>query len=198
MIWRALVVSLALASVACTSKDTPAPAADTPASALADPAAPATPPKAPAAKSAYPGTEAGAKLLLEAFLKPGADHAALSAALAPTKADYASTFTGDAAAKAEAGYAPAWSAGAITLKPKDGQTTLLLSKATGAELASGAEPAKAFPGGYAKIGTQLQPTLTFYRFKFVKPGETLGMAFDGLTFVNGRWVIFPKPWRVLR
>ena len=29
----------------------------------------------------------------------------------------------------------------------------------------------------------------------VKPGETLGMAFDGLAFVNGHWRIFPKPWR---
>ena len=36
------------------------------------------------------------------------------------------------------------------------------------------------------------------RFKFVKQGETTGMAFDGLIYVNDRWVIMPKPWRVLK
>jgi hypothetical protein len=25
----------------------------------------------------------------------------------------------------------------------------------------------------------------------------LGMAFDGLVHVNGRWVLMPKPWRAL-
>ena len=37
--------------------------------------------------------------------------------------------------------------------------------------------------------------MTLFRFKFVKAGETIGMAFDGLAFVNGHWRIFPKPWR---
>ena len=44
---------------------------------------------------------------------------------------------------------------------------------------------------------QLQSGVTLYRFKFVKPGEGLGMAFDGLVHVNGHWVIIPKPWRAL-
>lgn len=25
----------------------------------------------------------------------------------------------------------------------------------------------------------------------------LGMAYDGLIYVNGHWAWFPKPWRVL-
>ena len=29
-----------------------------------------------------------------------------------------------------------------------------------------------------------------------EPGEELGMAFDGLTYVNGNWRIFPKPYRL--
>jgi hypothetical protein len=37
-----------------------------------------------------------------------------------------------------------------------------------------------------------------YRWKFTKPGETLGMAFDGLYQINGRWVLMPKPWRITR
>ena len=31
----------------------------------------------------------------------------------------------------------------------------------------------------------------------VLPGESLGMAFDGLVHVNGHWAWFPKPWRAL-
>lgn len=43
----------------------------------------------------------------------------------------------------------------------------------------------------------LNKGLVFYRFKFVEPGKELGISFDGLVFVNGRFVIFPKPWRML-
>jgi len=32
----------------------------------------------------------------------------------------------------------------------------------------------------------------------VKQGETIGLAFDGLVYVNGHWVIMPKPWRALK
>lgn len=32
----------------------------------------------------------------------------------------------------------------------------------------------------------------------LEPGQTLGMAFDGLVHVNGHWRLFPKPWKALR
>ena len=56
--------------------------------------------KAPGAKSTHAGNQAGARELLSAFLKPGADLKALSAELKPGTADYAAVFTGDFAAKA--------------------------------------------------------------------------------------------------
>jgi len=28
-------------------------------------------------------------------------------------------------------------------------------------------------------------------------GKTTGLAFDGLIYVNNRWVLMPKPWRAL-
>ena len=143
-------------------------------------------------------SEAGAKALLSEFLAPGADHAKLSAALAPTAGNYAAAFVGDAATKAEAGYKQAWEDGRMVLKPNAGQTELLLWKATTEELNAGTGDAKQFPGGYQEIAKHLKPGVTWYRFKFVEPGETLGMAFDGLACINGRWTIFPKPWRVLR
>jgi hypothetical protein len=49
-----------------------------------------------------------------------------------------------------------------------------------------------------RVAEHLKPGLTLYRFKFVKPGETVGMAYDGLVHVNGHWVMLPKPWAAAR
>jgi len=144
------------------------------------------------------GTEKGARALLEAFLKPGADHAALSKGLRPTSADFKSIFEGDAAASAEKTYAEPWDKGQMVVKPNPGQTELLLFSATTDELKAGAPKAKEFPGGYAKVAGLFKKGLTLYRFKFVEKGKDIGMAYDGLTFVNGHWVIVPKPWKAVK
>jgi len=54
-----------------------------------------------------------------------------------------------------------------------------------------------FPGGYEQVRGQFVGDFPIVRFKFIEPGETSGMAFDGLIFVNDRWVFMPKPWRGL-
>jgi len=144
------------------------------------------------------GTEDGAKKLLAQFVAPDADHAALSKSLRPTTADFKSLFDGESAPKAEAAYAKEWDSGKMVIKPNDPkQSDIKLFGATGSELTAGAGNAKEFPGGYKKIAKHLAPTVTFYAFKFVAPGKDKGMAFDGLAYVNGHWVIAPKPWRVL-
>lgn len=144
----------------------------------------------------YPGTDAGAKALLQEFVKPGADHAALSKTLRPAKADYDAVFTSELAAKADSVYGPAWDAGQLVVAPKEGQTQVLVFSATSDELKSGSGGAAKFPGGWKEVGSELKPGVKFYAFKFVEPGKELGMAFDGLAYVNGNWRIFPKPWRV--
>lgn len=145
----------------------------------------------------YPGTEEGAKAMLAEFVKPGADHAALSKTLRPTKADYDAVFTPELAAKADAVYGPAWDGGQLVVAPKAGQTEVLVFSATSDELQSGSGGAAQFPGGWQQVGAQLKPGVKFYAFKFVEPGKDLGMAYDGLAHVNGNWRIFPKPWRVM-
>ncbi len=154
--------------------------------------------KAPAVKLDFPGTADGAKALLAKFVAEGADTAALTAALRPTAADYAAVFVGEAAKQAESAYGPAWEAGQLVVRPKPGQSEVLLFEATTDQIKAGDEAAKDFPGGYAQVTDKLQPGVTVYRFKFVEPGKDIGMAFDGLVHVNGRWTIFPKPWRALR
>lgn len=150
---------------------------------------------APAATVKDGGTMEGATALLKKFLVPGADIATMSKALRPTTADYAKVFTADFAKKLEEMQKPLWEASPAAIAPKEGQTELKLSKATTDDFKNATDAAKEFPGGYSKMGDKLLPGVTLFRFKFVKPGETLGMAFDGLTFVNGQWRIFPKPWR---
>lgn len=146
--------------------------------------------------STHPATEEGAKALLAEFVEPGADHAALSQQLRPTKADYDAVFEPDLAAKAESVYGPAWEGGQLVIAPKPGQTEVKVYSATSDELKSWTGNAEEFPGGYKDVAAQLKPGVKIYGFRFVEPGESLGMAYDGLVNVNGHWRIFPKPWRV--
>ena len=150
-----------------------------------------------AGAAGQPGTEAGARALLQEFLKPGADRPTLTKQLKPTHADYAAVFSGDDADKAEKAYSALWDSRDAVFEPKEGQTELKLFSASSEDLKAGTGNAREFPGGWAKVGGSLKPGLTFYRWKFVKPGEDLGMAFDGLVHVNGHWAVFPKPWRAL-
>mgnify|MGYP007134684063 CR=1 FL=1 len=103
------------------------------------------------------------------------------------------------AKKAETVYASLWEmVKTRPVGPKEGQTELLLWSATTDELKKGTGNASKFPGGYQKAVNHLKPGLMVCRWKFVAPGKTLGMAFDGLYNINGRWVLMPKPWRVTR
>lgn len=147
--------------------------------------------------SVFPGTEAGATNLLKEFLKPGADHAALSKQLRPTAADYAAVFEPDLSAKLAAIYDPAWDSGQLVVAPKAGQSDVKVFSTTSDEMKSWTRTAAEFPGGWKRAAPKLKPGLKIYRFKFVEPLKDLGMAFDGLIYVNGNWRIFPKPWRAM-
>lgn len=148
-----------------------------------------------AALSKYPGTDDGAKQLLT-DIRTG-DAAAMTKGLRPTSADYKAVFADDVAAKAESGYEKLWSDPKTVIGAKPENTELLLVKATTEDLQKGTGEASEFPGGYKRIAEKLKPGLTLYRWKYTKPGEKLGMAYDGLVYVNGHWAWFPKPWRAI-
>ncbi len=149
------------------------------------------------AQTAVPATPEGAHRLLSEFLKPGADHAALTARLRPAPGDYKIVYKDPLADKIAEAHAGLWASGAA-IAPNDGQTELLMVFATTDQLIAGDEVMNAFPGGYQQVRQYLNPGVPIVRFKFVKPGERLGMAFDGLVYVNDRWVLMPKPWRVMK
>lgn len=197
------VLGTALALAACSKSqgnDASQSATTEKAAAEKAPAAAAeAPPSAvkPSAAAEAPSLDEAKKLLGE-LLKPGTDNVTFTQKLKPTDADYKAVFTDPAdAEKAKQHYAPMWE-GKGGIGPKEGQTELKVWKATGAELAAGTGDADSFPGGYKKVANKLNPKLTYFRFKFVKPGEDLGMAFDGLVHVNGHWAFLPKPWKAVQ
>jgi hypothetical protein len=145
----------------------------------------------------FPGNMEGARQLLLQFLQPGMDKEALTKKLQPRLEDFQAVFKTEVAAKVEEGYRQPWEEGKIIIHGQPGETDLLLWSATTEELQKQSGEAAAFPLGYTKASAYFKEGLRFYHFKFVRPGEKLGFAWDGLIYVNGRWVIFPQPWRVI-
>ena len=38
----------------------------------------------------------------------------------------------------------------------------------------------------------------FYNVRFLKEGDTWGIATNIWCYINDRWVFFPKPWKIIR
>jgi hypothetical protein len=69
------------------------------------------------------------------------------------------------------------------LTAKDGQT------------AEQVIPTGELPGGYQQQAAHFSDKILVYGFQYVAPGESAGMAYDGLMLVEGKWVMIPKMWR---
>lgn len=139
-------------------------------------------PQAPEIQSdAFPTAFSAVQTELRKFVAPGADLKTLTLALRPTSSDYAAVFGADAA-KAEAHYAKLWPD--LVIAPKTGETDVIVFSETTDELMKKYENAHLVRG------------LMVYRWKFVEPGKTLGMTYDGLVFVNGHFAFFPEPWKM--
>lgn len=133
-----------------------------------------------------------------AMLKPLATARTVEviAALRPEPEDYDRVFIGDAGAKARDGYLQLWSSPPSNLG-KRGQTDVHAVATTADAFLSENPFSLQFPGGYRKVGKLLEPSFVWLAFKFVEPGKTSGMAYDGLVWLDNRFAWFPKPWRVL-
>ena len=151
-------------------------------------------PAAPAA--AAPGSEAEAREVLNAFLDPAADHRALTQAILPTEAEVRAVYADPLASAMWKTYQEQMGPG-VSFAPKQGQTAVLVVYATTRDLFDRKPVLEEFPGGYKDVLQYFKADVPIVRFKFVEPGETLGLAFDGLIYVNDRWVIMPKPWQSL-
>lgn len=142
------------------------------------------------------GSEDNAREMLMGFFAEGADLLALTAALKPSEADIRAVYGEPLASKLVAGYDGLFSPG-TKFGPKPEHDTLVTVRATTGGLKSGDAVLSDFPGGYSDVLSYMIGDFPIVRFKFVTSGETLGLAFDGLVFVNNHWVLMPKPWRYL-
>jgi hypothetical protein len=111
--------------------------------------------------------------------------------------DYGAVFNDESLRDAKRHYEGFWAKPSWVVGPAPGQTEFRVEMATSEQLAAGTGAAPRFPGGYRAIAPHLKPGLTVYEIIFVAPGQTYGVILDGLVYVNGKWRIFPAPWRVL-
>jgi hypothetical protein len=116
--------------------------------------------------------------------------ASLAAALAPRPGDFARAFTPQAAAAAERAYAGAPMARVAAI---EGAGELQIALAPAGMLADDNALSHQFPSGYRAIAHLLAPQRIWARWKYPRAG----MAYDGLVWLDERWVWFAKPYRVL-
>lgn len=121
---------------------------------------------------------------------------ALILELAPRPEDYARVFLPEVAATARAAYEELWRE--PDLWPiEHGHSVLRVSVASVEDLRHGTGRACDFPGGYDDITDALQPDHLWVSWELLEDGQDIGLAFDGLVQIDGRWAWFPKPWRIL-
>ena len=113
----------------------------------------------------------------------------------PNPEDYATVFTPAVAEGVKLVYDAMWEE-PPELFARPGQSIVRVQAAWSHEVGN-AESASDFPGGYSQIVQHLRPHVPWVCFTFTEPGEVIGMAYDGLVYLDGRWVWFPKPWRAI-
>ncbi|MBN2570962.1 MAG: hypothetical protein JXA68_02430 [Ignavibacteriales bacterium] len=147
----------------------------------------------------FEGNGNGAKKFLAQFLETDADYRNLTEELMPNEEDYNLYFKKEFSNIAFQRYSTMWENEDLAIRPDTNQVEIIIDSTTTEELLQWTGTAALeFPGGYQEIAEKLHDSLKIYKFKFVQPGSKIGVSFDGLVFLNDRWMIFPKPWRVLR
>jgi hypothetical protein len=114
----------------------------------------------------------------------------------PEPEDYARVFVPDAAERARAAYQVVWLT-APRPQPNQGQSEVLVFGAPAGLLTDDNELSRRFPNGYRSIAHLLDRHQIWLAWKYVVPGASSGMSYDGLVWLDGRFAWFPKPWRVL-
>lgn len=122
---------------------------------------------------------------------------ALAAALQPRADDYAKVFSAEVAGPARAAFEAGFAQAGRPRPADPGQTQLVCHLAPAGMLAGDNELSRHFPGGYRHIARYLHPQRVWVRWKFCRPHESAGMAYDGLVWVDDHWAWLPKPYRVL-
>ena len=116
--------------------------------------------------------------------------------LRPRSEDYSQVFVPEVVEKAQKGYEKLWAESPFP-QAKPGETEILVAIGKAAELLSPSGIGEVFPKGYRQIASYLLPERIWLTWKYVKPGESNGMTYDGLVWLEDHFAWFPKPWRIL-
>ena len=138
---------------------------------------------------------AEARPLLLALLGP--DRFEAHVRLVPHMPEYEQAFTGEIAGDIRRAY----EFSPITPQEsyaKPGQTELRIGGALAENLATDPAANAFIANGWKRFLPHLVPGRMWLGWRYVVPGQALGMAYDGLVRVDKRWVWIPKPWRALR
>ncbi len=117
--------------------------------------------------------------------------------LRPRTGDYEKVFSSATADTARKAYESFWSRPVELERSSSQQTDVLIFTAPAGMLRGPNDLSRNFPAGYQTIATELKPERVWIAWKYVKPGETSGMAYDGLVWIDDHWAWFPRPYRVL-
>lgn len=127
-----------------------------------------------------------------------AEYATLLPLITPRDGDLRLAFIEEVAEHLAPLYAAMWGSPPLALGVARDQTQLRATAATVELLRDGHPATEGFPGGYRRMAPALAPGRVWVAWKYVRPGASSGMSFDGLVFLDDHWAWFPKPWRGLR
>ena len=142
----------------------------------------------------------GAREVLEKLCMAGLqgpNNALADELIRPRPGDYQRVFIPAMAEALQRAYEPFWIRRQMGPRPKPTQSQVRLSIATTEDLRAGNDRAHPFPEGYQKVARYFVPGRVWIRWKFVEPGATMGMAYDGLVWIDDHWAWFPKPWKAV-
>ncbi|GDX83547.1 hypothetical protein LBMAG42_53580 [Deltaproteobacteria bacterium] len=136
--------------------------------------------------------------LLEALVDPARTKEAILA-VRPRVGDAARVFAGDAAriAAIEHAYQSLWAKDPPRVRANAPAVTLKLHVAPAGMLGPDSAAPQAWPVPYSRIAAELEPSRTWVAWSYLPTGGGRGTDFDGLVWLDDRWVWFPAPWRVL-
>jgi len=110
--------------------------------------------------------------------------------LRPRDDDYAKTFAEAVVDRARRHYEELWAGPLDFRHPGPGAHVEI-------HVAPLGDDRELFPGRYREIAALLLPGRVWASWRYVTPGRTAGLFYDGLAWCDDHWAWFPKPYRLL-
>ena len=140
-----------------------------------------------------------ARDFLSIFLKSSyGTRQTLSKALQPERADIEAIFVDTAIQNLVLNYTERlFKKEKFSIKCFPDYNQVLIWTASVEDFEAGTGDAMEFPSSFFKVVPFLKEKTVVHRFKLVQEGYPAGASYEGLFYVNGRWVLLPKVWKVL-